>query len=113
MKKFSSILFALVIISACWQPAVVEPPSRRRGSCPTQFAVYALNSEPLTNWDPAIEFSNGIHVHNNMYEQLLRYDARGQKGDPAAGRVVHGIGRWPDLDLQDSRRRQIPERRRP
>ncbi|MCS6907706.1 MAG: ABC transporter substrate-binding protein, partial [Anaerolineales bacterium] len=46
---------------------------------PTQaalkFAVYAINSEPLTSWDPAIEYSNGIHVHNNMYEQLLRYDA--------------------------------------
>ncbi len=43
------------------------------------FAVYALNSEPLTNWDPAIEFSNGIHVHNNMYEQLLRYDSIEEK----------------------------------
>lgn len=39
------------------------------------FAVYAINSEPLTNWDPAIEFSNGIHVHNNIYEQLVRYNS--------------------------------------
>ncbi len=29
--------------------------------------------------DPAIEYSNGIHVHNNMYEQLLRYDAINKK----------------------------------
>ncbi len=53
-------------------PAATEAPAAEPAK--PQFAVYALNSEPLTNWDPAIEFSNGIHLVNNMYEQLLRYD---------------------------------------
>lgn len=48
----------------------------------TQFAVYAINSEPLTNWDPAAEFSNGIWLMNNMYEQLVRYDAIEKKVVP-------------------------------
>ncbi len=41
-----------------------------------------MNSEPLTNWDPAIEFSNGIHLANNMYEQLVRYDPTEKKVMP-------------------------------
>jgi len=80
MKKISSLVVVLFIISllmtACGgqsaTPAAEKP----------KFALYALNSEPLTNWDPAIEFSNGIHVHNNMYEQLVRYDALEKKVVP-------------------------------
>ncbi len=48
--------------------------AREQAPAETRYALYAYNSEPLTNWDPAIEFSNGIHVMNNIYEQLLRYD---------------------------------------
>lgn len=80
MKKFSSILFALVLISALL--AGCGGTAKPAEEAAPKFAVYALNSEPLTNWDPAIEFSNGIHVHNNMYEQLLRYDALGKKVVP-------------------------------
>ena len=65
-----AVLFCLsAFLSACGGGAAPTQEAAK-----PQFAVYALNSEPLTNWDPAIEFSNGIHVHNNMYEQLLRYD---------------------------------------
>jgi peptide/nickel transport system substrate-binding protein len=60
-----------ILLSACGGTASTQKPLK--------FAVYALNSEPLTSWDPAIEYSNGIHVHNNMYEQLLRYDAINKK----------------------------------
>lgn len=39
------------------------------------IAYYATNSEPILDWDPAVMFSNGIIVLNNIYETLLRYDA--------------------------------------
>lgn len=39
-----------------------------------QIAFYAFNSEPILDWDPSVEYSNGIVVLNNVYETLLRYD---------------------------------------
>lgn len=39
-----------------------------------KIAYYALNSEPILDWDPSVEFSNGIVVMHNIYETLLRYD---------------------------------------
>lgn len=39
-----------------------------------KIAYYALNSEPILDWDPSVEFSNGITVLHNIYETLLRYD---------------------------------------
>lgn len=75
---FTVLLFLSVLLSACGG----APPVATGEVAKPQFAVYALNSEPLTNWDPAIEFSNGIHVHNNMYEQLVRYDAKNDKVVP-------------------------------
>lgn len=36
---------------------------------------YAYNSIPILTWDPSVEFSNGIIVLNNIYEQLLRFNA--------------------------------------
>ncbi len=71
MKKTYYLIAVFLVgalLAAC-APGAAEP------AATPNFAVYALNSEPLTNWDPAIEFSNGIHVHNNMYEQLVRYDS--------------------------------------
>ncbi len=63
----SLLVIASMLLAGCAGGAATtsEKPS---------FAIYALNSEPLTNWDPAAEFSNGIHIMNNMYEQLVRYD---------------------------------------
>lgn len=78
MKKVSSIVVALMLISSILAACTGGGSTIVKEETP-KFAVYALNSEPLTNWDPAIEFSNGIHVHNNMYEQLVRYDALGKK----------------------------------
>lgn len=98
MKRFRFFVVVVVVFSmllaACTPAAPTAAPSGDATQAPSadatkapepakegeiKFAVYALNSEPLTNWDPAIEFSNGIHVHNNMYEQLLRYDALNKK----------------------------------
>ncbi len=38
------------------------------------FAFYAFHDVPITDWDPSVEFSNGIVSLNNIYETLLRYD---------------------------------------
>jgi len=78
MKKIY-YLVAVFLIGALL--ASCAPGAGEQAATP-KFAVYALNSEPLTNWDPAIEFSNGIHVHNNMYEQLVRYDAETETVTP-------------------------------
>ena len=72
MKKIKYIVFVLLTLSILLTACSAGAPSQPEAE--TQFAVYALHSEPLTNWDPAIEFSNGILIHNNIYEQLLRYD---------------------------------------
>jgi peptide/nickel transport system substrate-binding protein len=40
----------------------------------TKTAFYALHSDPILNWDPSAEFSNGVIVLNNIYETLLRYN---------------------------------------
>lgn len=37
-------------------------------------AYYSYYSEPINDWDPSVEASNGSIVLNNMYETLLRYD---------------------------------------
>jgi peptide/nickel transport system substrate-binding protein len=83
MNKNQSIIAVMICISvllaACGGGGT---PAAQQEEAKPQFAVYALNSEPLTNWDPAIEFSNGIHLHNNMYEQLLRYDPATEKTLP-------------------------------
>jgi len=40
-----------------------------------EFAFYAYNFPPITNWDPTIEQSNGVVTLHNVYETLLRYDS--------------------------------------
>ncbi|MHC1770128.1 MAG: ABC transporter substrate-binding protein [Flexilinea sp.] len=80
MKKTNVLIIVLILISILLTASTSLAASTAAQT--TKFAVYALNSEPLTNWDPAIEFSNGIHVHNNMYEQLLRYDSIEKKVIP-------------------------------
>jgi peptide/nickel transport system substrate-binding protein len=81
MKKtytiVSLVICLSILLAACSSGGAAAPAAAK-----PQFAVYAINSEPLTNWDPAIEFSNGIHVDNNMYEELLRYDPVAKKTTP-------------------------------
>ena len=38
-----------------------------------QLAYYATHAEPILDWDPSVEFGNGIIVLSNVYETLLRY----------------------------------------
>jgi peptide/nickel transport system substrate-binding protein len=88
MKKIYTLIAVVfcigALLAACagGSPAAPAAPAAPKEEAKPQFAVYALSSEPLTNWDPAIEFSNGIHVDNNIYEQLLRYDPVSKKTIP-------------------------------
>ena len=85
MKKTQTLIVVLLLLStllaACGGGAApaAQTTAQPQEEAKPQFAVYALNSEPTTNWDPAIEFSNGIHVDNNIYEELLRYDPKNKK----------------------------------
>jgi peptide/nickel transport system substrate-binding protein len=83
MKKTFPVLVSLLILAGLVLSACqgARPQAGGETTSPT-FVVYAVNSEPLTNWDPAIEFSNGIHVMNNIYEQLVRYDPVAKKDFP-------------------------------
>lgn len=78
-----TIISASILLVACAGGAASDSAEVEASSeDEPQFAFYAVNSEPLTNWDPAIEFSNGIHVDNNMYEQLVRYDSASESITP-------------------------------
>ncbi|MCE1254875.1 MAG: ABC transporter substrate-binding protein [Anaerolineae bacterium] len=72
-KKWFSALLSLFVVTSILL-AGCSAGAAKSGSNAATYAVYAVNTEPLTNWDPAAEFSNGILVMNNMYEQLVRYD---------------------------------------
>ena len=45
-------------------------------------ATYLYKSEPLLDWDPSVEFSNGIVTFSNVYETLVFYDANTDKVEP-------------------------------
>jgi peptide/nickel transport system substrate-binding protein len=69
MKKIQ-LLFAAVLIVCCM--AIVScGEGKAAGAAKTVY--YATNSEPFLDWDPSVEFSNGIIVMHNIYETLLRY----------------------------------------
>lgn len=78
MKRVISLLLAVLItlstLTACGQnenSAVKEPDQ----SGVMDIMYYAFDSIPILTWDPSVEFSNGIIVMNNIYEQLLRLNA--------------------------------------
>jgi peptide/nickel transport system substrate-binding protein len=99
MKKMKTIVFILIslslLLAACGGGAADQPAAEAEveteaevmveeaeEEAAPQFAVYATHSEIMTNYDPAIEFSNGIMVHNLIYEQLLRYDPKTKETIP-------------------------------
>lgn len=62
-------LFLTFLISGCSQPN-----SGSQNNKQLNVAFYAYNSSPILDWDPSVEFSNGVIVLQNIYETLLRYD---------------------------------------
>ena len=76
-RKLALILVLLLIVTsltACGgtQSNGSNQPNKTDGM---DVMYYAYNSIPILTWDPSIEFSNGIVILNNIYEQLLRFNA--------------------------------------
>ena len=44
--------------------------------------TYSVNSEVITDWDPASSYSNEVIAMHNVYETLTRYDAQTQEVQP-------------------------------
>ncbi|HJW76924.1 MAG TPA: ABC transporter substrate-binding protein [Thermoleophilia bacterium] len=44
------------------------------GDGDADVATFAYTRTPVTNWDPAVEFAEGVITLHNVYETLLRYD---------------------------------------
>ncbi len=68
MKKYFLLLVISFSLCAFFSGAIIGNAQE------DEFAVYAYNAVPITNWDPSVENSNGIITLNNVYETLLRYD---------------------------------------
>jgi peptide/nickel transport system substrate-binding protein len=65
------IMLAILTVSGCGGSKTSQDDAG--GELP-QIAFYAFNSEPILDWDPSVEYSNGIVVLNNVYETLIRYN---------------------------------------
>ncbi len=74
MKNLLPIKKVLFLINVLTMIGIATISWQSNASAGPQIAYYAFNSEPILDWDPSVEFSNGIIVLNNIYETLLRYD---------------------------------------
>lgn len=52
------------------------------GAAPDSTFTYSVTSEVVTEWDPAISYSNEMIALQNIYETLTRYDADTQTAQP-------------------------------
>ncbi|SHI75829.1 ABC transporter substrate-binding protein [Lutispora thermophila] len=81
MKK--TICIALLV---CIMGAIIAGCSGNGNAQNTEkklkIAYYAYNTEPYIDFDPSVEYSNGIIVLNNIYETLTRYDINTEKIEP-------------------------------
>jgi peptide/nickel transport system substrate-binding protein len=76
----------LIILSMVLCMVLLACGGRTQGAAGTggteKTVYYAYNSEPVLDWDPSVEFSNGIIVMHNIYETLLRYWPEEDRFDP-------------------------------
>ncbi|MCL2056060.1 MAG: ABC transporter substrate-binding protein [Oscillospiraceae bacterium] len=73
MRKTTKRIFILAL-AALLVISLAACGNRQSGAADARKIVYyAYNSEPILDWDPSVEFSNGIIVMHNIYETLLRY----------------------------------------
>ncbi len=79
MKRKLALILALLMVitafTACGSKQDSRP-AQQSASDEMDVMYYAYNSIPILAWDPSVEFSNGIIVLNNIYEQLLRFNAQ-------------------------------------
>ena len=79
---FAALLAMALVITGCGGTQTVSKDTKSGSNGQPQIAFYAFNSEPVLDWDPSVEFSNGIVVMNNVYETLLKYDPLENKLEP-------------------------------
>jgi len=72
--KIGSIVASLLIMVFVFAGCGGTTTGGDQGESRPQVALYAFNSAPILDWDPSVEFSNGVIVLHNVYETLLRYD---------------------------------------
>lgn len=68
MKKYSLLIVITFLLLSFFSGEIIG------NAQDDDFAFYAYYNVPITDWDPSVEFSNGIVTLNNIYETLLRYD---------------------------------------
>lgn len=85
-KKFVFLITVLLVISitlaGCGGQNNSNASGQKQSNVPVQIVFYAQNSTPITDFDPSVEFSNGVVTLNNIYETLLRYDPLEKKFTP-------------------------------
>jgi len=62
------ILLVLSLLAGCGDEGTTS------GTGTDDVATFAYTRTPVTNWDPAVEFAEGLITLCNVYETLLRYD---------------------------------------
>jgi peptide/nickel transport system substrate-binding protein len=78
MKKKLALLLVLLMVLSMLTACGGNQSGATAGTSANEemdIMYYAYNSIPILSWDPSVEFSNGIIVLNNIYEQLLRFNA--------------------------------------
>lgn len=76
-KKLALLLVVLMVLSMVTACGGSQDSSstKQNANEDVDIMYYAYNSTPILTWDPSVEFSNGIIILNNVYEQLLRFNA--------------------------------------
>ena len=70
--------------SPCWSVGAPAGSGLRWPAAPATAppSTYAYNLQVMTEWDPAVSYSNEVIAMNNMYEQLTRYNSTTGKVEP-------------------------------
>ncbi len=81
-KKVVSLLVMVMLMTSFLSGCGGSGGTSAEGKEMPEIAYYSYYSEPVLDWDPSVEASNGYIVMNNTYETLLRYD-------PAEDKVIN------------------------
>lgn len=76
---FATLLLVVFALTGCGGGTST---GKNQADTKPRIAFYAFNSTPILDWDPSVEFSNGVIVLHNVYETLLRYDPLADKLTP-------------------------------
>lgn len=83
MKKFLCFVLMMCIMGAIITGCSGgQQQSTQTTENKLKIAYYAFISEPYIDFDPSVEYSNGIIVLHNIYETLTRYDINTEKIEP-------------------------------